>query len=135
MHYQRAVDHEGEARESLATKIRDKPAVLKQMKRLMKRYSKPKTIVTDGLRYYGAAMKEIDNAGCQEGALAQRSAENPHQPFRRRAGYTVVSEKFAAVHRAAHNHFNQERSSAEIPTENTLSRTGRGAGGPGLGPA
>jgi putative transposase len=38
MHYLwRAVDHEGEVLESLATKTRDKAAALKLMKRLMKR--------------------------------------------------------------------------------------------------
>lgn len=31
-------------------KTGDKPAALKLMKRLMKRYGKPQTIVTDGLR-------------------------------------------------------------------------------------
>jgi transposase-like protein len=51
MHYlRRAVDHEGEVLEVLATKDRDKAAALKLIKRLMKRYGKPQTIVTDGLR-------------------------------------------------------------------------------------
>ena len=51
MHYLwRAVDHEGEVLESLATKTRDKSAALKLMKRLMKRYGKPEVVVADGLR-------------------------------------------------------------------------------------
>ena len=67
MHYLwRAVDHEGEVLEVLATKQRDKAAALKLMKRLMKRYGRPETIVTDGLRSYGAALKEIGNADRQE---------------------------------------------------------------------
>src|ERR1700704_5520456 len=45
----RAVDHEGEVLEVLATKQRDKAAALKLMKRLVKRYGRPETIVTDGL--------------------------------------------------------------------------------------
>ena len=36
--------------EVLATKKRDKAAALKFMKRAMKRYGKPETVVTDGLR-------------------------------------------------------------------------------------
>src|SRR5471030_2116689 len=86
MHYLwRAVDHEGEVLEALATKTRDKPAALKLMKRLMKRNGRPETVVTDGLRSYGAAMKEIGNADRQEvGRWLNNRAENSHQSFRRR---------------------------------------------------
>ena len=45
----RAVDHEGEVLEVFATKRRDRRAVLKFLKRTMKRYSLPRTIVTDRL--------------------------------------------------------------------------------------
>ena len=63
MHYLwRAVDHEGEVLESFATKERDKAAALKFMKRLMKRHGRAKTVTTDGLRSYKAAMTEIGNA-------------------------------------------------------------------------
>ena len=55
----RAVDHEGEVLASFATKERDKKAALKFMKKPMKRHGCGKTITTDGLRYYGAAMKEL----------------------------------------------------------------------------
>ena len=86
MHYLwRAVDHEGEILESLATKERDKAAALKLMKRLMKRYGKPEVVVTDGLRSYGAAMKAIGNQDRQEvRRWLNNRAENSHQPFRRR---------------------------------------------------
>src|SRR6185369_2810144 len=81
MHYLwRAVDHEGEILESLATKERDKAAALKLMKRLMKRYGKPEVVVTDGLRSYGAAMKAIGNQDRQEvGRWLNNRAENSHQ--------------------------------------------------------
>lgn len=55
----RAVDQEGEVLESFASKTRDKPAVLKSMKKLMKRHGRDKGITTDGLRSYKAAMKEL----------------------------------------------------------------------------
>src|ERR1019366_1497105 len=48
----RAVDHEGEVLETFATKERDKAAALKLMKRLMKRYGRPQSVVTDGLKSY-----------------------------------------------------------------------------------
>jgi len=67
MHYLwRAVDHEGEILESFVTKRRDKAAALKFIRKAMKRHGKPRTIVTDRLRSYGAAMKEIGNADRQE---------------------------------------------------------------------
>ena len=58
----RAVDHEGEVLEAVATKRRDRRAALKFLKRLMKRYGRPEEIVTDRLASYGAAMREIGNA-------------------------------------------------------------------------
>ena len=53
----RAVDHEGEVLEAVATAKRDKAAALKLLKRIMKKYGAPRSIVTDGFRAYSAAMK------------------------------------------------------------------------------
>ncbi len=58
----RAVDHEGEVLEVFATKRRDRRAALKFLKRAMKRYGRPRAIVTDRLRSYRAAMMVIGNA-------------------------------------------------------------------------
>ena len=44
------------------TKRRDRMAALKFLKRTMKRYGGPRSIVTDRLRSYRAAMKVIGNA-------------------------------------------------------------------------
>ena len=55
----RAVDHEGEVLEAVATAKRDKAAALKLLKRIMKKYGAPRSIITDGLRAYSAAMNEI----------------------------------------------------------------------------
>ena len=86
MHYLwRAVDHEGEVLESCATKKRDKAAALEFLKKMMKRDGRLEAIVTDRLRSYGAAMKEIGNANAQKtGRWLNNRAENSHQPFRRR---------------------------------------------------
>jgi len=112
----RAVDHEGEVLESFVTKKRDRKAALKFLRKAIKRYGRPKVVVTDRLRSYGAAMKVIGNAGRQEtGRWLNNRAENSHQPFRRRerAMATFRSakslQKFAALHASIHNHFNQER--------------------------
>jgi putative transposase len=112
----RAVDHEGEVLEVFATKRRDRRAALKFLKRTMKRYGRPRSIVTDRLRSYRSAMKVIGNAANQEcGRWLNNRAENSHQPFRRREGAMAkfrdvkTLQKFAAAHASIHNHFNQDR--------------------------
>jgi hypothetical protein len=53
----------------------------------MKKYGQPRSVVTDGLCLYPAAMKEIGNADRHEvGRRLNNRAENSHQPFRRREG-------------------------------------------------
>ena len=112
----RAVDHEGEVLEAFVTKKRDRKAALKFLKRTMKRYGRPEVIVTDRLRSYRAAMREIGNEARQEtGRWLNNRAENSHQPVRRRERAMAkfrspaTLQKFAAVHASVHNHFNQER--------------------------
>ena len=58
----RAVDHEGEVLEVFVTKKRDRYAALRFLRKTMKRYGRPEVIVTDRLRSYRAAMKEIGRA-------------------------------------------------------------------------
>jgi putative transposase len=112
----RAVDHEDEVLEVFATKRRDRKAALKFLKRMIKRYGQPRSIVTDRLRSYGAAMKVIGNAADQEcGRWLNNRAENSHQPFRRRERAMAkfrdmeTLQKFAAAHASIHNHFNHDR--------------------------
>ena len=102
MHYLwRAVDHEGEVLEVFATERRDRRAALKFLKRAMKRYGRPGTIVTDRLRSYG---RWLNNR-----------VENSHQPFRRREGAMAkfrgirTLQTFAAVQASIQNHFHQDR--------------------------
>jgi len=86
--------------ESLATKTRDKAAALKLMKRLMKRYGKPETVVTDGLRSYGAAMKEIGNADRQEvGRWLNNRAENSHHGIVKANDFGKTSDLLAVFRR------------------------------------
>jgi putative transposase len=113
----RAVDHDGEVLESFVTKTRDKKAALKFLKKTMRRYGRPKAIVTDLLRSYGAALKEIGASELQEtGRWLNNRAENSHLPFRRRERAMQrfrrmrILQMFAAVHASVFNHFNSERS-------------------------
>ena len=81
----RAFDHEGEVLEVIATKRRDRRAALRSLKRAMKRYGEPRSIVTDRLDSYRAALKVIGDAAAQTcGRWLNNRAENSHQPFRRR---------------------------------------------------
>ena len=112
----RAVDHEGEVLEVFATKRRDRRAALNFLKRVMKRYGRPSSIVTDRLGSYRSAMTVIGNIANQVcGRWLNNRAENSHQPFRRReramAKFRDIKtlQKFASVHASICNHFNLQR--------------------------
>jgi len=82
----------------------------------MKRYGRPRSIVTDRLRSYRAAFKVLRIARRQErGRWLNNRAENSHQHFRRReralAGFRDIKtlQKFATVHALIQIHFNHER--------------------------
>ena len=113
----RAVDHEGEVLESFVTKVRDKKAALKFLRKAMRKHGRPEVIVTDKLRSYSAALKEIRVAHRQEtGRWLNNRAENSHLPFRRRERAMLrfrrmrSLQKFSAVHASIYNLFNSERS-------------------------
>ncbi len=113
LHYLwRAVDQEGEVLEAYVSKRRDRKAALKFLKKTMKRYGKPKAVVTDRLKSYRAAMKYIGNETCQQTKRwLNNRAENSHQPFRRRERVMLkfrsfaTLQKFVSVHSTIHNHF------------------------------
>jgi transposase-like protein len=56
----RAVDAEGEVLDVLVQSKRDKPAALKLMRKLLKKYGfVPDRMITDDLRSYGAAARDL----------------------------------------------------------------------------
>jgi putative transposase len=85
----------------------------------MRKHGQPKEILTDRLRYFGAAMCD---RRCKErhhtGRWANNRAENSHLPFRRRERTMLrfrrirSLQKFAAVHASVSDHFNQNCSLA-----------------------
>jgi putative transposase len=118
----RAIDHEGEILESFVTKMRDKKAALKFLKKAMRRHGPCDRYVTDKLRSYGAAMKDLGVEDRQEtGRWLNNRAENSHLAFRRRERAILrfrrmrSLQNFAAVHASVTNHFNQERSLSSRP--------------------
>jgi putative transposase len=113
----RAVDHEGEVLEAYVTKQRDKAAALRFLKNLMKRHGRAEEFVTDGLRSYGAALKEIGARGRQVTERWENNRiENSHQPFRRRERAMRrfrrmhSLQRFVSVHSSISNLFNSDRS-------------------------
>lgn len=108
--------------ESFVTKKRDKKAALKFLKKAMKKHGSCERYVTDKLRSYGAAMKDLSIEDRQEtGRWLNNRAENSHLAFRRRERAMLrfrrirSLQKFAAVHASITNHFNQERSLSRRP--------------------
>lgn len=81
----RAVDQEVEILESYVTKKRYIATALRILKRALKRQGKGQAIVTDGLKSYPAAMRDLGTLDRPEMRrwLNNRS-ENSHLPFRRR---------------------------------------------------
>ena len=113
----RAVDHEVEVLESFVTKTRDKKAALKFLKKTMRKHGRPGGVVTDRLRSYGAALREIGAADRQEtGRWLNNRAEKSHLPFRRRERAMQrfrrmrILQMFVSVHASVTNHFNLVRS-------------------------
>jgi len=113
----RAVDAEGEVLDVLVQSKRDRHAALKLMRKLLRKYAfAPERLVTDDLRSYGSAARDLGLESRRErGRWKNNRAENSHQPTRRRerkmqrfksAG---SAQKFLSSHAAVYNTFNVQR--------------------------
>ncbi len=117
MYMWRAVDGEGEVLEILVQPQRDKAAALRLLRKLLRRQGLvPTVIVTDKLRSYGAALRELGFSGSHEQGLhTNNRAENSHQPVRRRErkmqGFKSArsAQRFVSVHAAVYNTYNVQR--------------------------
>ena len=128
MYLWRAVDAEGEVLDVLVQAKRNKHAALKLMRKLLKKYAVvPERFVTDDLRSYVAAARDLGIEGRHErGRWKNNRAENSHQPTRRRelkmqrfksAG---SAQKFLSTHAAIYNTFNVQRHLTSAKTHRTL---------------
>ena len=124
----RAVDAEGEVLDVLVQSKRDKPAALKLMRKLVKKYAMiPDRLVTDDLRSYGAAARELGIEDRHErGKWKNNRAENSHQPTRRREGKMQrfksagSAQRFLSTHAAVFNTFYVQRHLTSARTHRTL---------------
>ena len=101
MYMWRAVDSEGEVLEILLQPQRNKAAALRLLRKLLRRQGfVPTVIVTDKLRSYGAALREIGFSGSHEqGLRANNRAENSHQPVRRTKDATLQISQICSAFR------------------------------------
>lgn len=82
----RAVDQDGFVLDALVQSRRDKKAAKRLLRKLLKKQGRaPRVMVTDKLRSYGAAKKEImPGVEHRQHKGLNNRAENSHQPTRRR---------------------------------------------------
>ncbi len=118
----RAVDQNGITLDILVTKRRDKRAAKRFLRKLLRDNPKPRVIVTDKLRSYGAALRELlpCTEHCQNRYLNNR-IENSHQRTRRRERSlqrfksTAHAQHFLSVFEPINNHFRPPRSLLNAP--------------------
>lgn len=86
MYLWRAVDSEGEVLDLLVQPRQDRAAAVRLLRKLIKKQGcAPAVLVTDKLRSYAAAHRELGLRARHEQGLRQNNqAENSHQPVRRR---------------------------------------------------
>jgi len=108
----RAIDQDGDVVDILVQSRRDKRAALRFFRKILKRQGAPRKIVTDKLRSYGAARKEVvpSITHCQD-RYAKNRAEGSHQHTRqqerqmRRFKSPGQTQRFLAIHSQVHNLF------------------------------
>ena len=113
----RAVDQEGEVIDVFLQSCRDGAAAKRFFKRLLRgQGEEPRQIVTDKLRSYGVAQRElIPETIHNTSQYANNRAELSHQPTRvrergmRRFKSTAQAQRFLTVHAAVYNLFNLGR--------------------------
>jgi len=117
MYLWRAVDHEGEVLDILVQRRRDTRAALRLMRKLLKKQGfPPKLLVTDKLRSYASAFRQLGLSCPHEQRLRKNNrAENSHQAVRRRERKMQrfksarSAQRFLNMHAAVHNTFNLQR--------------------------
>lgn len=122
-----AVDSEGEVLDVLVQNRRNKRAALKLIRTLLKNQGmRPRQIVTDRLKSYGAALRDLDLDHKQHmGGRLNNRAENSHLPIRRRERKMqrfksqASAQRFLSSHGTIYNLFNFQRHLISRPTLRT----------------
>ena len=117
MYLWRAVDEEGEVLDLLVQKRRNKRAASKLMRKLLKNQGvRPTKIVTDKLKSYGSAFRELGLGHLHDtGHRGNNRAESSHVPIRRRERKMqrfksqISAQRFLSPHGPIYNLFNTQR--------------------------
>ncbi len=117
MYLWRAVDGEGTVLDVLVQKRRNKRAALRLMRRLLGNQGvRPTQIVTDKLKSYGAALRDLGLGHIHEtGNRLNNRAESSHVPIRRRERKMQrfksqkSAQRFLSTHGPIYNLFNVHR--------------------------
>ena len=123
----RAINEHGEVLDVLLQEKRDTGAAQRFFRRLINDQELPERIVTDGLRSYGAALRELPELGASEhvtvSAAERRNnlIEQSHRPTReqkrQQRGFraTTITKRFLFAHSKLSNLFRQCRGSTPAP--------------------
>ena len=127
----------------LVQRHRDKRAALRLLRKLLKKQGMaPETLVTDQLRAYGAAVRELGlTAEHIQGKRKNNRADGSHVPIRRRERkmqgfrWPGSAQRFLAAHAVVANTFSTYRRLISAATHRPVSNGGlrRVAQGRGLG--
>jgi transposase-like protein len=117
MYLWRAVDGEGEVLDVLVQRRRNKRAALKLLRKLLRNQGvRPAQIVTDKLKSYGAALRDLRLDHLHDtGHRRNNRAESSHVPIRRRERKMQrfksqkSAQRFLSTHGSIYNLFNVHR--------------------------
>jgi len=118
----RAVDQRGNTLDILVTRKRDKRSAKRFLRKLLRSHPKPRVVVTDKLRSYGAALKELlPYTEHRQSRYLNNRAENSHQRTRRREQAlqrfksSCHAQRFLSVFEPINTHFRLPRHLLKAP--------------------
>ena len=134
MYLWRAVDHVGEVLDMLVQRRRDGRAALRLMRKLLRKQGfAPKLLVTDKLRSYGSAFRQLQlSCPHEQGLRKNNRAQNSYQPVRRREHKMQrfksarSAQRFLSMHSAVYNTFNLQPSTPSRLAINAAGLPSRG---------